>query len=231
MSNDLTIYSRYAHEWWTPGAPRFRSLQNITPFRLSLIDEYIAPKPGQRIADIGCGGGLISVPLIKRGIHMVGCDCSPESIDALRAQTSGAGEFCCADARSLPFSSQYVDHTLMMDLIDHIPDYAKALSEATRITKPGGLIFIGTINRTIRSYVLAIALGEGLRLIPPGTHEHRLFVRPDELIAAAHSCGLTLVARQGEKVLLGATLRRWAITLERGRSEALAYSMVFKRDA
>lgn len=229
MKNDLSIYSDYAHEWWAPGSPRFRSLQNITPFRLSLINQYISPRPGQRVADIGCGGGLISLPLRRLGINMVGCDSSPASIAVLKAQDPSADEFHCADARSLPFPTHYVDHSLMMDLLDHIPDYHLALAEAARITKPGGLLFVGTINRTWRSRLLAILLAETLRLIPPGTHDFKLFITPNELIAAAHRCGFTLVARQGERVKLGETITRWAISLERDESEALAYSMVFQK--
>ena len=229
VANDLTIYSRFAEEWWVPGAPRFRSLQNITPFRLELIDELVGDCSGKCVFDIGCGGGLISVPLLDRGAVVTGIDISKESIQVAKEATKGRGTFLVGDAREVPLPDASADIVLLMDVVDHIKDYSRAVSEAYRLVKPGGYVYLGTINRTWQSWIGAIVLGEGLRLIPPGTHDHSMFVTPQELEAVGRSAGLTFIKSQGERVLLAPTILRWAVTLARSKSCALAYSMLFKR--
>ncbi len=229
IGNDLTIYSEYADEWWLPGSPRFRSLQNLTPFRLSLIRQHIGEVKGLRILDLGCGGGLVAIPLLNQGAEVVGCDISGESIAAATRAANGRGEFLRCDAREIPFSDESFDHVLLMDLVDHIPDYGKALQEAARVVKPGGKVFVGTINRTYTSKFFAIILGEGLGLIPKGTHSHSMFIKPHELIAAASVAGLSVFARQGERIQFFRTLTKWAISMERGRSDSVAYSIVFTK--
>ena len=229
--NDLTIYSRFAEEWWVPGAPRFRSLQNITPFLLELIDELVGDCAGKRVYDIGCGGGLVSVPLLDRGASVTGVDISEASINVAKIATKGRGTFIVGDAREVPLSDSSADVVLLMDVVDHIKDYSRAVCEAYRLVKPGGYVYIGTINRTWQSWLGAILLGEGLRLIPPGTHDHSMFISPGELQSVGSEAGLTFIKAQGERVLLVPTIQRWAISLARSKSCALAYSMLFQRRA
>ena len=229
VSNDLTIYCDYAHEWWIPGAIRFRSLQNITPFRLDLIEELLGGVAGRVVYDIGCGGGLLSVPLLDLGAEVVGVDISSASIAAARGAARGRGEFFVGDARSVPLPDGTADIVLLADLVDHIPDYNVALMEASRLLKPGGKVFVGTINRTLRSWIGAIILGEGLRLIPPGTHRWSMFVKPAELAGAGVAAKLRLITTQGESIDLWQTIRRWAIHLNRSPDCSMAYSMVFEK--
>jgi 2-polyprenyl-6-hydroxyphenyl methylase/3-demethylubiquinone-9 3-methyltransferase len=229
IRNDLTIYSEYASEWWEPGAPRFRSLQALTPFRLELISTLLGPQQGKAVLDIGCGGGLIAKPLIEQGAVVAGIDLSAESIAAARAACAGRGDFRVGDAREVPFATQSFDTVLMADLLDHIPDYSKALAEAARVLKPGGMLFVGTINRSLWSAFVTVTVAESLRLIPPGTHDPKLFIKPEELVSSAKAHGLTLAALQGEAPLFWKTLLNWAIYLRRSRSLAVAYSAVFKK--
>jgi 2-polyprenyl-6-hydroxyphenyl methylase / 3-demethylubiquinone-9 3-methyltransferase len=227
--NDLTIYTRFADQWWEPRAAPFRSLQNLTPFRIEMIRELCGSLEGKTVFDLGCGGGLISLPLLDSGSNVIGIDQSAKSIEVARAKANGRGTFLAGDIRDVRFPDQSADIVLLADVLDHLPDYPRALAEASRLVRRGGRVFCGTINRTVQALFGAIVLGEGLRLIPRGTHQYRLFVRPDELQAAAEQTGLRFLRCQGERVRLIETIRRWAITLERGRSVKLAYSMVFER--
>ncbi len=229
MQNDLTIYSKFAHEWWEDGAPRFRSLQNLTPFRLSLIEELIGELRGKKVLDLGCGGGLIAIPLLKKGVSVVGIDISKESIAAAKRAANGDGEFFVGDITSIDLPAQQFDCVLIADVLDHIPKYENVLREAERLLRPGGKLFVGTLNRTFISWFLTIFLGETLGFIPKGTHDHALFIKPDELIEAAKQFNLDLVHVQGEWPLFFKTIIRRAITLKKSGSVAVAYSIVFEK--
>lgn len=227
--NDLTIYSRYAKEWWEAGSPRFRSLQQITPFRLQLIRELCGSMNNREVVDLGCGGGLISVPLLGENASVIGVDLSVPSIQAAMIAANGRGRFIHADITAVPLPDNSADLVLLADVLDHIPAYPKALSEAARIARPGGAVFVSTLNRTLKSWVFAILLGEGLRLVPPGTHAHELFISPLELQHAAAAVGLTLESAQGEAPKIWATVRNWAVTFGKSASCDVAYVMLFRK--
>lgn len=227
--NDLSIYSKYAEEWWRPGSPRFRSLQNLTPFRLEMIREACGPVQGKRLYDLGCGGGLLAVPLLDDGAIVTGVDLSAESLRVARVAARGRGTFIEGDVTRVELPSDSADIVLLADVLDHVPDYHRALAEAARLTKPGGTVFAGTINRTIASYIAAIVLGEGLRLVPPGTHRHDMFITPEELLSAAKMAGLRHQHTYGERIAVWDTVSRWAVTFKRSARCSVAYSMVFER--
>lgn len=226
-ANDLTIYCRHADQWWQPGSAMFRSLQNITPFRLELIRGWCGPIGGKAVIDLGCGGGLIAVPLIDEGALLTGVDISSESVGEAARASAGRGKFITADVRNVPLPSAIADVVLLADVLDHLQDYPAALAEAARLLKPGGLLFAGTINRTWLSWFLAICLGEGLRLIPRGTHAHELFITPDELRQRGAELGLLYRDVQGEAPIILQSLRTRTVHLRRSASCAVAYSMLF----
>lgn len=226
--NDLTIYEKYSSEWWDPNSPRFRSLQKVTEFRIKQIDLWFGCLKGATAIDVGCGGGLLSIPLIERGAKVFGVDLSPGSLETARRASGGQGTFVEADARNLPLETSSADFVLLADVLDHIEDYPNALREARRVLKPSGLLYVNTINRTFRSWLFAIVLGEGTRLIPPGTHDHRLFITPQELEKEAKRLGLQLEAIQGEAPCIWPTIKHWAITFRATDSHAIAYSALFR---
>ncbi len=228
--NDLTIYEKYAGEWWDPNSPRFRSLQKVTEFRLKQIDHWFGSVKGKTIVDVGCGGGLLAVPMIERGAFVTGIDLSPASLETARRTSRGEGTYLTADARELPLDDKSADFVLLADVLDHIPDYEKALSEASRILKPGGQLYVNTINRSFRAWFLAILLGEGVGLIPSGTHDYRLFIKPRDLERTAQKHALRLEGFQGEAPIIADTIRNWAITFRASSSLAVAYSGFFRTE-
>lgn len=228
-ANDLSIYENFASEWWNPSLPHFRSLQLLTPFRLELILSWIGPVCGKKILDLGCGGGLLSVPLINAGAEVTGVDLSPASVAVAQKQALGKGSFLVGDAREVSVSQNHFDVVLLADVIDHIQDYNRALATAYNALRPGGLLFAGTINRTIMAHFFALILGEGLGFIPKGTHDSRLFVKPLELDCAALKIGFTCLETQGEAPCIGKTIINRAIQLRRSRCLQVAYSKLYQK--
>ena len=227
--NDLDIYERHAHEWWEPGSPTFRSLQAITKFRLSLIDRWFGDVSGKTILDLGCGGGLLSAPLSERGAKMIGVDLSPASVEEARKRSRSDAQYICADIRTVPLPSRIADHIILGDVLDHVSDYHRVLEETSRLLRPGGLAFMSTINRNPLASFLAVTVGENIGLVPKGTHDPKMFVKPKELAEKAERAGLKLLRWQGERPALGKTVRTWAIHFASCRSLSIAYSGLFQR--
>lgn len=212
----------------------FRSLQGITKFRLQLIEAWCGPFSGKCVIDLGCGGGLLAVPVHALNADVVGLDLSGKSLAAARAQAGkskslGAASFLLSDFRRTPLRSGIADVVLLADVLDHVSDYKLCLAEAARLLKTGGRVYVSTINRNLLSWLLAIVLGENLGLVPKGTHDHRLFIRPRELEVAANLVGLRVLSWQGEKPHLRKTLRNWAIHFAPTRSLSVAYSVLLQR--
>ena len=228
-ANDLTIYENHAEDWWNPRSLYFRSLQNISPLRVSMIADWCGELAGRSVIDLGCGGGLLSIPLLDRGAQVTGVDISPRSVSTASKRAAGRGRFLTADIRSVPLADASADIVLLADVLDHLPDYPRAIAEAKRLLRPGGKLFVSTINRTWRATLLAVWLGEGLRLIPPGTHDPKLFIRPDELRSACNVIGLVERQRSGEVVDVLRTVARWAITLRPSRDCSVAYAALFQK--
>jgi len=230
VRNDLTIYSKFAHEWWEKDGYYFRSLQNITPFRLLLIEELVGDLKDKKVLDLGCGGGLISIPLIEKGAQLNGIDISKESIEVARVASKGKGNFVVGDISSLNLSSESVDCVLIVDVLDHIPHFARVIREASRVLKKNGKLFVGTLNRTLIAHFFTITLGESLGFIPKGTHDSKLFITPKELIETAKLFGLIHVKTQGEWPVIFKTIFKGAITLRKSNSTAIAYSVLFQKN-
>lgn len=229
-ANDLAIYERHAADWWNESAPAFRSLHRVNEFRTALLDEWLGKRlHDKRVLDLGCGGGLLSAYLAQRGARWLGVDLSGAS---LRAGSERLGaRFARADVLRLPVADASMDVVLAADVLEHVPSLDAALAEAARVLKPGGDLYVNTINRTTRAKLLAIGVAEGVGLVPRGTHDARLFVRPDELRASAWKHGLTLEALQGESVDVLRTVSRWAIALRRSDDVSVGYSALFKKVA
>ena len=231
--NDLDLYERHADSWWNADSRAFRSLHRVNAFRVELLRDWLGERlPGALAIDLGCGGGLLAAPLAALGARVVGLDLGARSV---AAAVDGARHPRCAFVRAdvlhPPLRAGLADLVLLADVLEHLERQPEALRAAARLLRPGGLLYVNTINRTLRARVLAVHLAEGLGLVPRCTHDARLFVRPDELERMAADAGLRLVRVQGESPALAATLARWAIQPERSRSVALAYSALFELPA
>lgn len=226
--NDLELYERHAGEWWNPRSAPFRSLHSVNEHRLSVLRAWLGGRfDGRVVADLGCGGGLLARPLAEAGARVVGLDLSAASLAQAKARVRGG--FLRADALALPLAAHSVDIVLLADVLEHVADRRRVLREAARVLRPGGVAFVNTLNRTWKARVLAVQLAEGVRLIPRGTHDAELFVRPDELARDAWSAGLVLEALQGESVDVLRTLRRWAIALRASGDTSVGYSALLRK--
>jgi 2-polyprenyl-6-hydroxyphenyl methylase/3-demethylubiquinone-9 3-methyltransferase len=230
--NDLTIYDRHADGWWDPRDRAFASLRSVNQYRLAWLRRHLQRElTGARIADLGCGGGLLAVPLAAEGAIVVGVDLSRASLRTARAHATGLALFTHGDLDRCPLASASFDIVLLADVIEHVADWRHTLAEAARLLRPQGQLYVNTINRTRRARWLAVHLAEGLGLVPRGTHDPELFVRPEELQAAARGQGLRCTRIDGEAPALATTLRKRVICLKESRSLAVAYAALFAKES
>jgi len=202
--DEVARFSRLSEQWWNPHGP-WATLHKFNEVRLAYIRDRSAAYFGRdaaridslrglRMLDIGCGGGILSEPLARLGGAVVGIDPSESNIIAARAHA--AQEALSIDYRNttvetLAASGNDFDVVLAMEVVEHVADVGLFVELAAALMKPRGLMFVGTLNRTIRSFVLAIVGAEYiLGWIPRGTHRWRKFVRPKELEMAMTRCGL-----------------------------------------
>jgi len=192
-ANDLTLYDRLSDTWWAPNGI-LHQLADFNPLRLAYVRELVGPLPGKRVLDLGCGGGLFSEALAAQGARVTGIDRSGASIAAARRhalEQDVAVDYQVADAATLPFADSSFDVVVASEVLEHLADVDGALKEAARVLVPGGLFIFDTPNRTWISRVALIGLGEWLlRQIPFGTHDGRLFLRPEEVGARLKRFGI-----------------------------------------
>ncbi|RCS22488.1 bifunctional 2-polyprenyl-6-hydroxyphenol methylase/3-demethylubiquinol 3-O-methyltransferase UbiG [Phyllobacterium salinisoli] len=208
---DVERFSRIAAEWWNPQG-KFRPLHKFNPTRLAYIKEEIcaafardplAPRPfeGLRILDIGCGGGLLCEPMARLGATVIGADASQTNIEVAKVHAAESGlaiDYRSTTAEALAEAGERFDIVLNMEVVEHVADVDLFISACGAMVKPGGLMFVATINRTLKALGLAIIGAEYLlRWLPRGTHQYEKLVRPEELEKALQTAGLKIIDRQG----------------------------------
>jgi len=199
--NNLTMYDTLAESWWQPGS-KLHMLARINPARFAYFDTIVGNWQGLRVLDLGCGGGLSTACLVQRGATVVGVDLSRASLHVASRYARRPGYlesvFTCGRAESLPFADTSFDVVWCTDVLEHIPDLPTAIAQIARVLKPGGLLLYDTINRTWLSRPLVIWFWEYLAgLAPRGTHDWRLFIRPQELRRLLTQHGLQFGAIRG----------------------------------
>jgi 2-polyprenyl-6-hydroxyphenyl methylase/3-demethylubiquinone-9 3-methyltransferase len=194
-SAELAKFAERATEWWDPDGA-FRTLHQINPLRLRYIAER-APLDGARVLDVGCGGGLLSEGLARAGAAVTGIDLAPEVLGAAREHAAAAGlpiDYRCVSVEQLAAAEPGgFDVVTCLELLEHVPAPEQTVTACAALARPGGAVFFSTINRNLKSFVLAIVGAEYvLGMVPRGTHEYVKLVRPSELAGWCRSAGLSL---------------------------------------
>ena len=192
-SGEIAKCNALAERWWDPNS-EFRPLHDINPLRLNYIDERLG-LPGKRVIDIGCGGGLLSEGMARRGATVTGIDLgeAPLAVARLHAEKSGVEvEYLQVLAEEIAEqrAGEY-DAVTCLEMLEHVPDPASVIRACAKLVKPGGQVFFSTINRNPKAFLFAIVGAEYvLRLLPRGTHEYAKLIRPSELAGWSRDAGL-----------------------------------------
>ncbi|EAR23380.1 bifunctional 2-polyprenyl-6-hydroxyphenol methylase/3-demethylubiquinol 3-O-methyltransferase UbiG [Nitrococcus mobilis] len=198
---ELAKFDRIASRWWDPEG-EFKPLHQINPLRLAYVEQCLGGLANRRIVDVGCGGGLLSEAMARRGARVLGIDLAERSLAVARlhaAEAHTAVDYQLTSVEELAQSRPHeFDAVTCMELLEHVPDPAMSISACARLLRPGGVAIFSTINRNPKAYLLAIIGAEYvLRLLPCGTHDYRQFIRPSELGAWARAQGLLLQDLRG----------------------------------
>ncbi|OLP62160.1 bifunctional 3-demethylubiquinol 3-O-methyltransferase/2-polyprenyl-6-hydroxyphenol methylase [Xaviernesmea oryzae] len=224
--SEVDRFSALAAEWWNPHG-KFKPLHKFNPVRLAYIRDKASeafgrdphaqrPLEGLRLLDIGCGGGLLSEPMARMGASVVGADASEKNIRIAETHAAGSGvsvDYRAVTAEALAEAGEAFDIILNMEVVEHVSDVPFFLSTCASMVKPGGLMFVATINRTMKAAALAIFAAENvLRWLPRGTHQYDKLVRPEELEAPLSAAGLAVTDRTG--VFFNPFANHWALSAD-----------------
>jgi 2-polyprenyl-6-hydroxyphenyl methylase/3-demethylubiquinone-9 3-methyltransferase len=221
--HEVERFSRMAARWWDPRGP-MAALHKFNPVRVGYIRDQAAAHfdrdakklgclKGLRMLDIGCGAGILSEPLARLGAEMVGADPAEENIEAARAHAEDGGlaiDYRATTAEDLAAAGEQFDIVLAMEVVEHVTNVKAFVATCASMVKPGGLMIAATLNRTLKSFALAIVGAEYvLRWVPRGTHQWDKFVTPDELERAFERGGLDVTAERG--VVYNPLADRWQL--------------------
>ena len=204
-------FTKMAAEWWDPRG-KFKPLHKFNPVRIGYIrekaclhfgrDEKSArPLEGLRILDVGCGGGLLAEPLTRMGASVTGIDPAEKNIGIASTHAAESGleiDYRAVTAEALAEAGESFDIVLNMEVVEHVSDVDFFLSTCASLVRPGGMMFIATINRTLKAHALAIFAAERvLRWLPVGTHQYDKLVKPEEVEKPLQAAGMKILERQG----------------------------------
>ena len=197
---EIQKFSELAHRWWDPTS-EFRPLHDINPLRLEWINAR-APLAGKKVIDIGCGGGILSESMAKKGANVTGIDLSDKALKVADLHSLESGvqvryQLIAAEDMAAQEPGQY-DVVTCMEMLEHVPDPASIVKAAASLVKPGGHVFFSTINRNAKAYLFAVLGAEYLlRMLPKGTHDYGKFITPAELSQFVREAGLQVDGLKG----------------------------------
>lgn len=210
-ADEVARFTTLAAAWWDP-AGQFAPLHKLNPPRIAFVRDHVAarlgrdplgekPLRGLRLLDIGCGGGLLAEPMARLGARVTGIDAGRENIETARKHAEAQGldiDYRCALPEDFAKTAKPFDVVLNMEVVEHVADRSGFLAASARLVKPGGVMAVSTLNRTLKALALAkIGAEYILRWLPAGTHDWRKFVRPSELAAGLRPHGLTITHLKG----------------------------------
>ncbi|MBI4937954.1 MAG: bifunctional 2-polyprenyl-6-hydroxyphenol methylase/3-demethylubiquinol 3-O-methyltransferase UbiG [Nitrosomonadales bacterium] len=192
---ELDKFSQLAHRWWDPNS-EFKPLHDINPLRLDYINS-IAPLPGKTVLDVGCGGGILAEGMAALGARVTGIDLSDKVLQVAKLHLLESGRK--VDYRNISVEDmaaeqpQQYEVVTCMEMLEHVPDPASAVRACAQLAKPGGHVFFATLNRNLKSWLLAVIGAEYLlKLLPRGTHDFDKFIKPSELAQYCRDAGLSI---------------------------------------
>jgi 2-polyprenyl-6-hydroxyphenyl methylase / 3-demethylubiquinone-9 3-methyltransferase len=193
VRNDLTIYDQVADQWWSDEVRWVRTLRNLVPGRLKWFDRHF-DWPGKDVLDLGCAGGFMAEAMAARGARVIGIDPAADAVEAARRHSRAQGltiQYDVGVGEALPYDTAGFDAVVCVDVLEHVADLNRVLAEVARVLRPGGLFLFDTINRTPIARLATITIAEDvLRLLPRGTHDPALFIKPRELRHAIQGAGM-----------------------------------------
>ena len=208
---EIEKFSKIAEEWWNPEG-KFKPLHKFNPIRISYIKENIietfkinqnkTPLKNIRVLDIGCGGGLLAEPMCRLGAEVTAIDASEKNINVAKLHSKKNDlkiNYICTSPEKLQIKNKF-DVILNMEIVEHVEDVNFFLRSSSKLLKKNGIMFIATLNKTLKSYIFAIVGAEYiLRWLPIGTHEWEKFVKPEELISILKKNDLNIDRLDGMK--------------------------------
>lgn len=236
---EIARFDRLARGWWDPKGP-MRALHRLNPVRLKYIRDEAGrqfgrdiratrPLEGLTVLDVGCGGGVLAEPLARLGASVTGLDPAPTDIAVakLHAERGGLGiDYRLGGIEEIAAAGEQFDLVLAMEVVEHVADVPTFVAACCQAVRPGGLLFMATINRTLRAFALAIVGAEYvLGWLPRGTHDWEKFVTPDELADAVEAGGLDVLDTRG--VIYNPLSAEWSLA----RDTAVNYMMAGRRRA
>ena len=208
---EIEKFSKIAQEWWNPDG-KFKPLHKFNPIRISYIKENIiktfkinqskTPLKNIKVLDIGCGGGLLAEPMCRLGAEVTAIDASEKNINVAKLHSKKNDlkiNYICTSPEKLQIKNKF-DVILNMEIVEHVEDVNFFLKSSSKLLKKNGIMFIATLNKTLKSYIFAIVGAEYiLRWLPIGTHEWEKFVKPEELISILKKNDLNIDRLDGMK--------------------------------
>jgi 2-polyprenyl-6-hydroxyphenyl methylase/3-demethylubiquinone-9 3-methyltransferase len=222
---EIEKFSKIAEEWWNPEG-KFKPLHKFNPIRISYIKENIiktfkinqkkTPLKNIKILDIGCGGGLLSEPMCRLGADITAIDASKKNINVAKLHSKKNNlkiKYLCTSPEKIKIKDKF-DVILNMEIVEHVEDVNFFLKTCSKLLKKNGIMFVATLNKTLKSYVFAIIGAEYiLRWLPIGTHEWEKFLKPEELISILKKNDLNVERVDGMKFDL--LTDKWSVDMDK----------------